>query len=373
MMHGQQMEMNEQSMGVQRAKLALEAMNQPKFSPVHWTDFLGVQHAGSMDVHSGAITEAGQTAPTSGPGAPVPGSVQPTAPRAGGVAPTGEPIVDQMFQQYPGSRDTTESLLEGRMTLQQIPTRQRQAFEEAANAVARSRGEVFDPVKIQKQNDFEKEFLKSDSKTATQVESLNRSSDHINSMMGLSEQLGENTGARDYISGKMADNFTPMRDPIRERYRFLGRGLSSELAKLESGGKGAQKTTEEWESAFDPSLPRAVRDANIMEAFELMRGNMKGLDQKWVNGARKGKNGPVIDYMAPDTRHNMETAQLRYEQATGKTPTGERSTVTKPPAPIPVIREQLSAALKKADTTEKRRAILERAKSWGVYGLEAQP
>lgn len=122
-----------------------------------------------------------------------------------------------------------------------------------------------------------------------------------------------------------------------------------------------------------PELAEVGSDANIMNAFDIMKGNMKGLDQKWINGARKGKNGPVIDYMAPEARKNMHTAQLRYEQATGKTPEGTKSTVEKPPASIPVIREQLGAALKKAKTPEGRQAILEKAKSWGVYGLETQP
>ena len=379
MQAAQQMQMNEQSMGIQRAKLALEAMNQPKFTPVHWTDLMGVQHAGSMDVHSGVMTEAGQTAPV--PTSSIaPGTVQP-APGAAGAAPaaagadqpTGDASVDQMFKQYPEARASVESLLEGRMTLSQIPTRQRAGMEMAANAVARTRGEVYDPVKIQKQSDFERDFLKPDSKTATQAESVNRASEHIGTMMDLSSQLGKNTGVGDYLSGKMADNITMMRDPIRERYRNMGRAVASELAKLESGGKGAQKTTEEWESMFDPSLPKSVRDANIMNAFDIMKGNMKGLDQKWINGARKGKNGPVIDYMAPEARKNMHTAQLRYEQATGKTPEGTKSTVEKPPASIPVIREQLGAALKKAKTPEGRQAILEKAKSWGVYGLETQP
>jgi len=379
MQAAQQMQMNEQSMGIQRAKLALDAMNQPKFSPVHWTDFMGMQHAGSMDVHSGAITEAGQTAPVPA-GSIAPGTVQ-AAPEAGGAGapgagaadqPTGNAQIDQMFKQYPEARGTVEGLLDGRFTLQQIPTRQRAGMEMAANAVARTRGEVYDPVKIQKQSDFEKDFLKPDSKTAIQVESLNRASEHIGTMMGLSEQLGANTGLGDYLSGKAADNITMMRDPKREQYRVMGRAIASELAKLESGGKGAQKTTEEWESMFDPSLPKAVRDGNIMQAFNIMKGNMKGLDQKWINGARRGKNGPTIDYMAPEVRQNMHTAQLRYEQATGRTPEGTKSTVERPPAPIPEIREQLGRALKKADTPEKKAAILERAKKWGVYGLETQ-
>jgi hypothetical protein len=378
MAQAQQMQMNEHNMGVQRAKLALEAMNQPKFSPVHWTDFMGMQHAGSMDVHSGAITEAGQTAPVPA-GSIAPGTVQadPGAAGAPGAAgtvtpePTGDAQIDQMFKQYPQARGTVEGLLDGRFTLQQIPTRQRAGMEMAANAVAASRGDVYDPVKIQKQSDFEKKFLDSESKTGTEIKAINRASEHIGQIMDVSAQLGNDSVGR-YMSGKLADNFTPMRDPQRERFRVLGRAIASELSKMESGGKGAQKTTEEWESMFDPSLPKAVRDANIMEAFGIMKGNMKGLDQAWINGARKGRNGPTIDYMAPEVRRNMHTAQLRYEQATGRTPEGTKSTVEKPPAPIPEIREQLGRALKKADTPEKKAAILDRAKKWGVYGLETQ-
>jgi hypothetical protein len=305
MMHGQQMEMNEQSMGVQRAKLALEAMNQPKFSPVHWTDFLGVQHAGSMDVHSGAITEAGQTAPTSGPGAPVPGSIQPTAPREGGVAPTGEPRVDQMFQQYPGTREEAEGILDGSKRMESIPARQRPAMEEAVRAVARQRGEKYDPTTLAYKTKFREEYNSGKSPEGKIRQSLETATTHLGDITQLNETIPSHSGFMGRnVYGPYEENWG--HDPQRVKWQEMTQGLAGELAKLEGGGQGSDTDRKKWEERFSPDQPKEKRAAAISAAVRLMHGNLQGLEQQWDSNI--GKTWKKTDVLSPRSRDTIEKA-----------------------------------------------------------------
>jgi hypothetical protein len=360
---GQQMQMNEQSMGVQRAKLALEAMNQPKFQPAHWTDLAGVQHAGSMDVHTGAITEAGQTAPVA-PGSIAPGSVQ-TSGAAGSVQPTGEPMVDRMFQQYPGMRDEALGILDGSKKMESVPMRQRAGMEEAVRAVARQRGETYDPATLAFKNKFRTEYNSGENVQGKLKQSLEAGTTHLGDLVELNKVLPDhNRFMAENFYGPKEDKFG--HDKNREAWKTMTHGLAGELAKLASGGEGSDAVQKKWEEALSPDQPREKRAASLAAAVRLMHGSLRGIEQKW--DAVVGKTWKKPEILSEESRATIEKAnQIFWGNI------AEKSGGQQPLKPMLVERDDAVNSImqaKQAGRTDLVPLIIERARQRGVQGLE---